>query len=57
MRIEGSGRATVAPTRKADLEISGDGEVDLTTHPADMHTDVSGSGRIVQGAAAISQPR
>jgi hypothetical protein len=57
VRIEGSGRATVAPTRKADLEISGDGEVDLTTHPADMHTDVSGSGRIVQGAAAISQPR
>jgi hypothetical protein len=57
VRIEGSGRATVAPTQKADLEISGDGEVDLTTHPAAMHSDVSGSGRIVQGAAATSPPR
>jgi autotransporter translocation and assembly factor TamB len=57
VEIEGSGRSTVAPTRKADLEISGDGEIDLTTHPADMHSEVSGSGRIVQGAAAISQPR
>jgi hypothetical protein len=57
VRIEGSGHATVAPSLKADLEISGDGEIDLTTHPADMHSDVSGSGRIVQGAAAISPPR
>jgi len=57
VEIEGSGRATVAPAQKADLDISGDGEIDLTTHPADMHSDVSGSGRIVQGAAATSQPR
>lgn len=58
VRIEGSGRSTVAPTQKADLDISGDGEIDLTTHPADMHSDVSGSGRIVQGSAsATSRPR
>jgi Putative auto-transporter adhesin, head GIN domain len=58
VEIDGSGRSTIAPTQKADLDISGDGEIDLTTHPADMHSDVSGSGRIVQGsAAATSQPR
>lgn len=58
VEIEGSGRSTIAPTEKADLDISGDGEIDLTTHPADMHSDVSGSGRIVQGsAAATSRPR
>jgi autotransporter translocation and assembly factor TamB len=58
VQIEGSGRATVAPSQKADLEISGDGEIDLTSHPADMHSEVSGSGRIVQGAAAAtSRPR
>jgi hypothetical protein len=57
VEIDGSGRSTIAPTQKADLDISGDGEIDLTTHPADMHSDVSGSGRIVQGAAATSRPR
>ncbi len=56
VQIDGSGRATVAPSQKADLEISGDGEIDLTSHPADMHSDVSGSGRIVQGAAAATSP-
>jgi hypothetical protein len=55
--IEGSGRTTIAPSQSADLTISGDGEINLTTHPADMHSDVSGSGRIVQGAAATSPPR
>ncbi|HEY3890156.1 MAG TPA: DUF2807 domain-containing protein [Caulobacteraceae bacterium] len=58
VNIEGSGRTTIAPAHSADLTISGDGEVDLTTHPADLHSDVSGSGRIVQGAAAAtSRPR
>ncbi len=58
VQIEGSGRATIAPSQKADLEISGDGEIDLTSHPADMHSEVSGSGRIVQGPpAATSRPR
>jgi hypothetical protein len=57
VRIDGSGRSTIAPARKADLNISGDGEIDLTTRPADLHSEVSGSGRIVQGSAAISPPR
>jgi hypothetical protein len=58
--ISGAGRTTIAPTQKADLDISGDGEVDLLTHPADLHSETSGAGRIVQGdaaAGAISQPR
>lgn len=52
--ISGSGRASVAPTKSADLHISGNGEINLTTHPADVSTDVSGSGRIVEGGAAAS---
>jgi hypothetical protein len=47
--ISGTGRATVAPTQTADVNISGDGEVNLASHPATVHSDVSGSGRIVQG--------
>ncbi|HEX4197960.1 MAG TPA: DUF2807 domain-containing protein [Caulobacteraceae bacterium] len=58
--ISGDGRTSIAPTRKADLDISGDGEIDLLTHPADLHSETSGDGRIVQGdaaAAAISRRR
>jgi hypothetical protein len=47
--ISGSGRASIAPTDSADLSISGSGEIDLLTHPAKLTSDVSGSGRIVEG--------
>jgi len=47
--ISGSGRASIAPTASADLHISGSGEIDLLTHPAKVTSDVSGSGRIVEG--------
>ena len=50
--ISGSGRARVAPTQTADLHISGNGEIDLATHPANVSSDVTGSGRIVEGAPA-----
>ncbi len=50
--ISGSGRAYIAPTDAANLDISGSGEIDLLTHPPKLNSDVSGSGRIVQGAAA-----
>ncbi|HLI67780.1 MAG TPA: DUF2807 domain-containing protein [Caulobacteraceae bacterium] len=52
--IEGSGRTTLAPTQSADLDISGDGRIELLTHPANVRSDVSGSGRIVQGAPAAA---
>src|SRR4029077_10077442 len=40
-----------------DLRISGNGEIDLLTHPAKLTSDVSGSGRIVEGGeAAPAQP-
>lgn len=48
--ISGSGHAAIAPASAADLRISGDGEIDLLTHPAKLTSDVSGSGRIVEGA-------
>ena len=50
--ISGSGRASIAPTDEADVSISGSGEIDLLTHPAKLNSDVSGSGRVVEGAAA-----
>jgi len=49
--ISGSGRASIAPASAADLRISGSGEIDLLTRPAKLTSDVSGSGRIVEGAA------
>ncbi|HEY1751610.1 MAG TPA: DUF2807 domain-containing protein [Caulobacteraceae bacterium] len=48
-QISGSGRAAIAPTDAADVHISGDGEIDLKTHPAKLTSDVSGSGRIIEG--------
>jgi hypothetical protein len=50
--ISGSGKAALAPANAADLHISGDGEIDLKSHPAKLTSDVSGSGRIVEGADA-----
>jgi hypothetical protein len=47
--ISGSGKAALAPANAADLHISGDGEIDLKSHPAKLNSDVSGSGRIVEG--------
>jgi len=50
--ISGSGRAEIAPASAADLHISGSGEVDLLTHPGKLNSDVSGSGRVVEGDEA-----
>ncbi|WP_309088761.1 GIN domain-containing protein [Phenylobacterium sp.] len=44
--ISGAGEATVAPTAKARLEISGMGEINLLTDPAELESDISGAGRI-----------
>jgi hypothetical protein len=49
-QISGSGRASMAPSDEANVSISGSGEIDLLTHPAKLSSDVSGSGRIVEGA-------
>jgi hypothetical protein len=48
-QISGSGHASLAPTDEANVSISGSGEIDLLTHPAKLNSDVSGSGRIVEG--------
>ncbi len=47
--IGGDGHATIAPTISADLNISGDGEINLASHPATVRSSVSGDGRINQG--------
>jgi len=54
--ISGSGEATVAPTAKARLEISGMGEISLLTDPADLETDISGAGRIHRSRPAEPEP-
>ena len=54
VEISGAGKATVAPTDRARLEISGMGEIELLTRPAQLETDISGAGRIRQ--PPVSQP-
>lgn len=51
VEISGDADATIAPTDWARLEISGSGDVKLVTTPKQLETDISGSGRITQGAA------
>jgi hypothetical protein len=50
--ISGAGKAVVAPKTTADLDISGSGDVTLLTRPVNLHSDVSGSGRIIQASGA-----
>src|SRR5581483_8133815 len=54
--ISGSGKASIAPASAADLRISGDGEIDLMSHPAKRTSDVSGSAPIVEGGQAPAPP-
>ena len=44
--ISGSGEAVVAPTGKADIDIAGSGDVYLTTRPAQVTRDITGSGDV-----------
>jgi len=44
--IAGSGDAVVAPTGRADISIAGSGDVELTTRPATMNQQVTGSGEV-----------
>lgn len=46
--VTGSGTARIAPTGKASITISGSGDVDLAARPAQLITNVSGSGSISQ---------
>ncbi len=50
VEISGSGEAIISPTEWAKLEISGRGDVTLTTHPPKLSTDVSGSGEVHQSS-------
>lgn len=52
--ISGSGKASIAPASAADLRISGDGEIDLMSHPAHLTSDISGSGHINEGGPAAA---
>lgn len=46
--ISGSGDAAIAPRKAADIRISGNGKIELLTHPADLRTDITGMGQIDQ---------
>ncbi len=46
--VSGDGSATLAPTGKADISISGSGDVNLKTNPASLSTHVSGDGSVNQ---------
>jgi hypothetical protein len=46
--ISGSGDATIAPTKQADIQVSGSGDVHLMTRPPVVHSQISGSGDVTQ---------
>ena len=52
--ISGAGQAVVAPKTSAELDISGSGDVTLLTHPTIVHSDISGSGRVIQTGPATT---
>ncbi len=49
-KVAGSGNVEAAPTDLADISISGAGNVRLLTHPAQLRSHISGSGRITEAA-------
>jgi hypothetical protein len=55
--ISGSADATIAPTQSAEVHISGSGDVTVTSRPARMVSDVSGSGRVIQGESSDDSDR
>lgn len=56
VEISGAAQATVAPTERARLAISGMGVINLLTHPPDLTTDISGAGKVNQPAPAAQAP-
>lgn len=46
--ISGSGDASIAPTGKVKVDVSGSGNVDLKTRPAQLDTRISGAGSVEQ---------
>ena len=55
VRISGSGDARVAPRNWVKVDVSGSGDVTLTTHPARQETHISGSGHIEQEDGSSSE--
>ena len=53
--ISGSGSAKLGPKTSARLDISGSGDVTLTSHPKHLESHVSGSGTIDQDGDAASE--
>jgi Putative auto-transporter adhesin, head GIN domain len=47
-KISGSGNVEAGPKDEADITLSGAGRVNLLTRPANLHSKISGSGRIIQ---------
>lgn len=56
VEVSGSADATIAPTESAQLEISGSGDVRMLTNPKSLETEISGAGRVTQGAPAAPAP-
>ncbi|ACG78060.1 conserved hypothetical protein [Phenylobacterium zucineum HLK1] len=59
VEISGAGHARIAPTGRADLEISGMGNITLVTEPAEIETDISGAGTIQRAKPQVepAQPK
>jgi hypothetical protein len=53
VRISGSGSTTVGPRAWAKVDISGSGDVTLTSRPPKVESHVTGSGDVQQGEAVV----
>jgi hypothetical protein len=56
VRVSGSGNAKIGPKTFARIDISGSGDVTLTSRPTRQESHVSGSGQIEQEDGATSEP-
>jgi len=56
VKISGSGQAKVGPKASARLDITGSGDVTLTSHPKHVESHVSGSGTINQDDEETPDP-
>lgn len=50
------GEVSLAPQARADLKVADSGKVTLVSRPAQLHSDVTGRGKIIEAGAAPAPP-
>lgn len=50
VHIAGSGNIEAAPQDQVNVDIAGAGDVRLLSNPAQVHTNIMGSGRVIRAS-------